>query len=248
MGQDVSKQAALPPAVPTNLPPESVIFVGCAGHVLAFDKRTGLESWRTRLPHPTSTRPVSLFPTPSGSHLCCGHSNRLSILNPRTGHLLSTRDLGKSPTHDVQLLAVPPAPPPPTAEEDDSLPDYAHFSEIMVHAVHVASGVRMWSVEMDVVDGMGGPFLMYEDDVVFAARGGAVMALNAYTGRKIWEQKFKGFEEWDVILATLATRVNPISGGLGSTQESVLGVGIEGRILAIDKHTGVEMWRHKLLG
>ncbi|RKO90596.1 hypothetical protein BDK51DRAFT_46459 [Blyttiomyces helicus] len=205
-----------------TLSPAKVLFVSSSDHVFALDKHKGLELWRTSFPGPTSSRNVSVFPTPSGTHLCCRFSDRLFILDPRTGAIQAKRKLGLL-LHDVQILHVPVCAAPDEGDHA-SLPDYAQFREMI------------------------GPSLLYEDDMLFTAKAGVVDAMDSFTGTKIWERKFHGIGEWDMILATLSTRANSIPGRPGPSYENVLGVGINGQILTLNKHTSVEMWRHKLNG
>lgn len=66
----------------------SLIYVGIKGHVLAFDRRSGAEVWRTELParYKSSNAIVSLLSDAEGLFATC--AGEVFALDPRSGALL----------------------------------------------------------------------------------------------------------------------------------------------------------------
>lgn len=66
----------------------SLIYLGIKGHVLAFDRRSGAEVWRTALParYKSSNSIVSLLSDAEGLFATC--AGEVFALDPRTGALL----------------------------------------------------------------------------------------------------------------------------------------------------------------
>jgi len=66
----------------------SLIYIGIKGHVLAFDRKTGVEIWRTQLPakYKSSASFVNIVRDADGLFAAC--AGEVFALHPRTGELL----------------------------------------------------------------------------------------------------------------------------------------------------------------
>lgn len=66
----------------------SLIYVGIKGHVLAFDRKSGAEAWRTSLParHKSSISIVNVFSDAEGVFASC--AGEIFSLDPRSGAIL----------------------------------------------------------------------------------------------------------------------------------------------------------------
>lgn len=66
----------------------SLLYVGIKHHVFAFDRKTGVEAWRTVLParYKSSTTAVNVFCDAEGLFASC--AGEIFALDPRTGALL----------------------------------------------------------------------------------------------------------------------------------------------------------------
>lgn len=65
----------------------SLVFVGIKSHVIAFDRKTGVEAWRTQLParYKSSATLVNVFCDAEGLFATC--AGEVFALDPRTGAL-----------------------------------------------------------------------------------------------------------------------------------------------------------------
>lgn len=66
----------------------SLIFVGIRSHVIAFNRKSGVETWRTQLParYKSAGAVVNVFCDAEGLFASC--SGEIFALDPRTGALL----------------------------------------------------------------------------------------------------------------------------------------------------------------
>lgn len=66
----------------------SLLYVGIKAHVIAFDRKTGQEVWRTALPakYKTSGHFVNVFRDADGLFAAC--AGEIFALDPRSGNLL----------------------------------------------------------------------------------------------------------------------------------------------------------------
>ena len=66
----------------------SLLFVGIKSYVIAFDRKTGVETWRTLLParYKSAASLVNVFCDAEGLFASC--SGEIFALDPRTGALL----------------------------------------------------------------------------------------------------------------------------------------------------------------
>lgn len=66
----------------------SLVYVGIRAHVIAFNRKTGVEVWRTKLPakYNSATSIVNVFTDAEGLFATC--AGEVFALDPRTGALL----------------------------------------------------------------------------------------------------------------------------------------------------------------
>ncbi len=71
----------------------SLIYVGIKHHVVAFDRKTGIEAWRTALParYKSSASAVNVYCDGEGLFASC--AGEIFALDPRNGALLWTDPL-----------------------------------------------------------------------------------------------------------------------------------------------------------
>ena len=97
-----------------------VLYVGIKGHVVALDRATGGELWRTKLEGVRMRATAFVYVHQDDDQLYAAYNGEVFCLDPKTGALRWHNQMRGLGTGLVSLLAEhapPSSPPPPVFEE-----------------------------------------------------------------------------------------------------------------------------------
>ncbi|RKO90935.1 quinon protein alcohol dehydrogenase-like superfamily [Blyttiomyces helicus] len=245
------ENAPEPPAYPTTAP--DLLFVACLTTLLAIDKRTGAEHWRFNLPGEL-WHLASVIASIDGALLYVGWLNTLAVLDSSTGKVVSSCDCYGDAKDDVLVLPVGAEVEVEQGSEAAAPAPWVFVGqENRVRALEARTGETLWTYDIDParasVAGQRTPALLYEDGVLFCAVDAAVVALDPRTGRELWKTFPEKIRASNMSLATVETRSGQLAGDIRSeAQRNIIGVAINGSVLAVDKSTGDIVWKNSLRG
>ncbi|MCP4106103.1 MAG: PQQ-binding-like beta-propeller repeat protein [Desulfobacteraceae bacterium] len=212
------------------------VFIGVNGYILAAEKRTGRELWLNKLPK-TGYEPVMLLF--HDDMLYAGSEGKFFAADPETGKIM-WKNNPKLPWH--KHISV-------TAPNDDYWKDRFFIGvHESVLAIEKQTGQTLWSTSLP---GSGKIItVLYNDGMLYAALTGKVFAVEPETGKIRWE--YTNRIRWENGLAGLMYGVFVHSGVCltapedGGFWKDRLFIGTHGYVLAIEKHTGRELWFNSL--
>jgi outer membrane protein assembly factor BamB len=97
-----------------------VLYVGIKGHVIALDRTTGAELWRTKLSGVRARVTDFVYVHQDQDQLYAAYNGEIFCLDPKGGTVLwhnQLRGLGTGLASLLAESAVPAPPPPPVFEE-----------------------------------------------------------------------------------------------------------------------------------
>jgi eukaryotic-like serine/threonine-protein kinase len=201
---------------------EGLVFVGTADNfVLALDADTGEEAWRFEVEH-------SIWSTPSyedGTLYVGSLDKHIYALDAQSGDLLWEQSLAGSVSGQV-------------AVGDELL--YVGSFDKQLHALNKTTGNVEWEApEGGTADWVWASPALADNVVFFSDKRGNVYAVDAESGRAIWDAQIAG----QVVASPVVSDgiVFIASSGLYENDEIIR----QGVLIALDAETGEELWREE---
>jgi glucose dehydrogenase len=200
---------------------EGLVFVGTADNfILALEADTGALAWQFEAEH-------SIWSTPSyedGVLYVGSLDKHIYALDAETGELLWVQALAGSVSGQV-------------AVGEDLI--YVGSFDKQLHALDKQTGEVQWEVpEGGTEDWVWAAPALTDGVVIFTDKRGNVFAVDAETGRSIWDAQVSG----QVVASPIVAGGTVFIASAGLNADGTDGVR-QGALIALDVETGDELWR-----
>ncbi len=209
------------------------LFIGDYGYVIAIEKQTGRELWYNSLPGSGNGIVMLLY---NNGLLYAGSKGRLLAVDPESGNMMweskiirgnDLKTLHASLASDICIAAPPKADP-----WEDRL---FIGTDRRAFAIEKNSGHGLWSIGLP-----GYKFfptikvaVLYDDGMLYAGSRGKLFAVDPGSGEMAWENSFKSLVHGHMCMTVADNNKHGKDRFFISTL---------GQVLAIEKHTGHEIW------
>ncbi|MCP4343910.1 MAG: PQQ-binding-like beta-propeller repeat protein [Desulfobacterales bacterium] len=217
----------------TDTPWKDRLFIGDYGYALAIEKQTGRELWYNSLPETGNGIVMLLY---NDGLLYAGSKGNLIAVEPETGKMIweskiirghDLKNLVTSLASDICIAAPSKGDP---WEDRVFIGTYRH-----VLAIEKNSGRKLWSTGLP-----GHKFfptvtvaVLYDDGMLYAGSRGKLFAVDPGSGEITWENSFKSLVHGHMCM-TVANN--------DKHKKDRFFISALGQVLAIEKHTGHELW------
>lgn len=203
---------------------EDLIFVGTADNfILALEAETGEVAWQFEAEH-------SIWSTPSyedGVLYVGSLDKHIYALDAQTGELLWEQSLAGSISGQV-------------AVGEELL--YVGSFDKQLHALDKESGTIRWEVpEGGTADWVWAAPILVDEVVYFSDKSGNVFAVEAETGRTVWEAQIGG----QVVASPVVHEGTVFIASAGQINNGTADSARRGTLIALDAETGDELWREE---
>ena len=203
---------------------EGLVFVGTADNlILALEEDSGEVAWQFEADHS-----IWSAPTYEDGILYVGSLDKnIYALDAQTGDLLWEQPLAGSVSGSVVV--------------GEELIYVGSFDK-QLHALDKATGEIQWEVPEDrTEDWIWASPVLAEDILVFADKKGNVFAVEAGTGRSIWDAQINGAVVGSPIVSNGTVFIASAGQLNDGTEDNIR----RGALIAFDLETGDELWREE---
>eukprot|EP00759_Apiculatamorpha_spiralis_P017162 PhF_6_TR23290/c2_g3_i2/m.32823 len=229
------------PVIGTPTAESTYVFIGLHQTVVALNKNTGAEVWRTVLldtwiqyGHVTLLYDFGML----YAALC----DTIYRLNPLNGTIETSFKKIQRPNTTTMCMNRPVTMESP--------------SEVLLFVgsgVHVEAfdidGVKKWSTAIDASWwAVSAVTMLYQDQCLYVGCRGRTYKMNALNGQLIWTNDLKGLGHASVCLSSVASTQRIMPPREGDPHNNYVFAGIAGYVVALDMDNGTEVWRTSLPG